>query len=296
GALTDGQTINSNKFWQQPTTTGWQNIKRLEIDIDLSTEESLESITFNTARGESSDVHYPRNVLAFVSEDNQDFEYVGDIVADSLNRSGAYEVKKFSLDNINKSGKYVKLVVVPNGKYVFCDEIEIIRGGQQLLGVFQKGKRVSKDNLDKEVNSLVESSNKLTQIRSALNKMNFSTNDGDVSKLEDELLDARVKRLNSEFRSEFVVEKINPWEKLDVFHFPVTDNSIIKYDYSVLIGGVQFGGVLITNTTDKTINLEIEQTKDLEIYQAPRISTLTNAYNVDPLVPIVSNTTSIPAG
>src|SRR5690606_25138308 len=97
-------------------------------------------------------------------------------------------------------------------------------------------------------------------------------------------------------RSEFVVEKINPWEKLDVFHFPVTDNSIIKYDYSVLIGGVQFGGVLITNTTDKTINLEIEQTKDLEIYQAPRISTLTNAYNVDPMVPIVSNTTSIPAG
>src|SRR5690606_36858429 len=79
GALTEGQTINSNKFWQQPTTAGWQNIKRLEIDIDLSTEESLESITFNTARGESSEVHYPRNVFPFVSEDNQDFEYVGDI-------------------------------------------------------------------------------------------------------------------------------------------------------------------------------------------------------------------------
>ncbi len=125
-SLTDG-IYTAGQFWKSKTTDGWQN-RPVTITIDLSNSYNIGQVSFNTARNTKSGVDYPQNIFVFLSDDNLIFKYVGDIAKNPDNTEGDYRVHKFILTNINTKGRFVKIVVIPKGKRIFCDEIEVIKG------------------------------------------------------------------------------------------------------------------------------------------------------------------------
>src|SRR5690606_26935822 len=112
-------------FWQTKSTVGWRGVDKIEIDLDLGKEYSLDSISINTARNINAEVNYPAHTFVFLSKDNEEYIYVGDIMSSVKNTPGEYNVEEFGLSSLDAAAQYVKLVVIPNGKFVFLDEIEL---------------------------------------------------------------------------------------------------------------------------------------------------------------------------
>ena len=74
-SLTDG-IYTTGYYWTQPTTVGWQ-LEGVTITIDLEKIEPIGAVTFNTVRSGYS-VSFPQNIFVFFSNDNKNFECVGD--------------------------------------------------------------------------------------------------------------------------------------------------------------------------------------------------------------------------
>src|SRR5690606_21983609 len=123
--LTDGVKKNGLRFWQDKTTVGWSYKDEIRIDLDLGGSYSINRILINTARGEEAGVEFPSHCLVFTSWDNEHFEFQGDLMLSELNVPGSYKVKSFELAGLSANGRYLKLVLIPNGKFLFLDEIEV---------------------------------------------------------------------------------------------------------------------------------------------------------------------------
>src|SRR5690606_26812494 len=123
--LTDGVKKGATRFWHDKTTVGWSYKDEIRIDLDLGGSYSINRILINTARGEEAGVEFPSHCLVFTSWDNEHFEFQGDLMLSELNVPGSYKVKSFELAGLSANGRYLKLVLIPNGKFLFLDEIEV---------------------------------------------------------------------------------------------------------------------------------------------------------------------------
>lgn len=128
--LTDG-VFSKGYFWLQRSTVGWRETNPVTFTIDLKAIMPISGVMFNTAAGVSG-VRWPWAILIFVSNDSNQYQYVGNLVTldkgGDLPRHGTYHVHRFWTDSITASGRYVKFVVVPNGLYAFVDEVAIYKG------------------------------------------------------------------------------------------------------------------------------------------------------------------------
>lgn len=124
--LTDGKYNGCT--WTDAGTVGWNTVKdrAAVIDIDLGEPAPIGEITFDTIGG-AAGVTFPSAVLVFVSNDGQQYRYLCDVMTESLPQTQANN-HRFAADALRGWGRYVRIVPLSGGFFMFCDEIEILRG------------------------------------------------------------------------------------------------------------------------------------------------------------------------
>jgi hypothetical protein len=127
--LTDGKKYGSQ--WTKKSTVGWQSAEpAVEIVIDLGGKSAIDEVRIHTVGGGFAEVEFPEFIAVLLSDDGVEFGFAGLISSkDLVNvRARGYRgaSRTMSIGNINASGRYVKLVIRPNWRYVFLDEIEVL--------------------------------------------------------------------------------------------------------------------------------------------------------------------------
>ena len=317
-SLTDG-IYSKGYFWTQKTTVGWAYLPGVAITIDLGQEQSIGAVSLNTVRELAQYVNFPKNIFIFISRDNESFQYIGNAARDSGNVSGPYLIKKFSLNNISAVGRYIRLSVIPNGVFLFCDEIEVLKGNSISSN---RGRLISIDNLSKTEDSLenlesvrgsVErlidklekqseksgSSNpKYKNIRNQLQKQNVS--EYDLSNLKKEIALTHVSDTRQFFKSSYLVQRYNPWDTLSEFYVPVQPSKNLQYTYSVPVNGAKYGAFVLMNnsTVSKTFKLKINNISSftgIDLFNVPFVPSINYQQIPDPLVPITESV-KVPPG
>lgn len=148
GKLTDGKRAPYSCIWQDDKfTVGWSR-NTLDLTIDLEKSSNFSSVRYSTMAG-CSDVGWPKNVLVFCSDDQKDYWYAGDL-ATTADLSGRKDGKAFVYTgNVVGHGRYILLKVAVEGSYIFCDEIEVIGGGNG-----KNGPAVKKENIGEFIANL----------------------------------------------------------------------------------------------------------------------------------------------
>ncbi len=206
--LTDGKTTSSY-FWTQKGTVGWINPSYVEIVLDLGRTEPIDRISFTSAAGVAG-VEWPRTAYVLVSEDGKNFYQAGDIIEGDLKKNGPYDNNKYSIrkivsDSLKTKGRYVKLFLIGSGTFVFTDEIEILRGSNDLLKTRLTGK------------SFVSSRDLANRIRSESSfKMRYESDAKDLTDLIE-----RNKRLDGKTREDLLA-KVKKYRE-DLLKLPLPD-------------------------------------------------------------------------
>ena len=135
--LTDG-VYTEGYFWVQKSTVGWRTGMPVSVTIDLGREEPISGVSWNTAAG-VADVCWPIGLHVYVSSDQKTWFYQGDLTITMLGTqermppAGKYSVFRYVTDELQTKGRWVQ-ILVNQGGYVFCDEIEVYRGQDAWLG------------------------------------------------------------------------------------------------------------------------------------------------------------------
>ncbi|MFY0255859.1 hypothetical protein ACDQ55_18100 [Chitinophaga sp. 30R24] len=129
--LTDGKYSGGLSMWKDSGTLGWQNINQITIDLTLPRLLTVGAIMLNSVTGQKAQVNLPLNVLAFISSDAQHWQFAGDLVQPSV-QDEYYRIVPLTLQGIGITGRYIKLVVVPNGSYFFTDEVQVFTGNENI--------------------------------------------------------------------------------------------------------------------------------------------------------------------
>lgn len=134
--LTDGR-LTEGYFWTQKGCVGWQSADFVTITVDLGKVEPIQGASFRTAAGVAG-VAWPASIGIAVSDDGQDFRLVADLVELTFKEGNAwpegYQVCRLATDKLHTRGRFVRFVIIPNGSYVFCDEVEVFLGLEAWLG------------------------------------------------------------------------------------------------------------------------------------------------------------------
>ena len=146
--LTNGKLAEGSSLWMQPGTVGWQRVKHVSIVVDLGSVQPIQGASFRTAAG-TAGVYWPTAIRLQVSDDGRQYRDVGDLInlddAEGPSAIG-YKLHRYATSKLATRGRYIRFLVIPAGRYVFTDEIEVFRGPESLLEKDPSGEPV--DNLD----------------------------------------------------------------------------------------------------------------------------------------------------
>ncbi|MGD8785859.1 MAG: hypothetical protein PVJ60_00420, partial [Phycisphaerales bacterium] len=127
--LTDGRKSGSK--WTNKSTIGWQKAEPVvEIIIDLGENSAIYEIRVHTIGGGFASVEFPEYIAVLLSDNNRTFRF-GGLVSNKyltdIRSTGFHGVERtMRIENINASGRYIKLIIMPTKRYVFLDEIEVL--------------------------------------------------------------------------------------------------------------------------------------------------------------------------
>ncbi len=130
--LTDNYTyVGTSSMWSRLSTVGWV-WKNPTITIDLGAIQPIKGISFYTTARGAAGVYWPTAINIKVSDDNINYSNVGDLVSLSNQENGSpptpdnlYRLHCYQTNTLVTQGRYVSLEIVPNGAFVFVDEINI---------------------------------------------------------------------------------------------------------------------------------------------------------------------------
>jgi hypothetical protein len=302
-ALTDGQ-YTIGLFWDEKTTLGWEGIKMVGITIDLLKEEKISSVSFNSARGKKAGVYFPSSVMVFFSNDNKSFRYVGDATSNVDNLPGDYAVRKFLIESINQSSRYVMLKIFATQNNIFCDEIEVFKSRIMISRPLVEIPKVNlTDFINKQLD--IESRRKafLGDLRTksvcGIEKRTVQQNKikqpivnrRTLDQFEKEMKNIRSKELNKKFGSSIIVEESNPWKSPPEYPMREKKSNFLKYTSTVPLFGTAYYGFTLTNTTLLSQRLEMKfqsENKGL-LFEAKRVYTIDQTKIPDALFPIVEH-------
>ena len=317
-SLTDG-IYTSGNFWRSSTTVGWQSQKDVTITIDLKKTEPIGIVTFNTVRDIKSNINFPQNIFVFISDDNVSFKYVGDAADTTDNLPGNNEVRKFILNNINQSARYVLLKIIPHGSYIFCDEIEVLQGKKvnnstkdlisinslmqvtdslKVLGYMHKAISKAVEKLESLQDTKSDRTAKeFTEYSTILNNKNLSKNELEIVKSN--VAKRHANNLREKFNSPFILEKYNPWDIPNEFLEPKENASVLNYQFLVAKDDVQYGSFMIINSdvTPQKISFKVSTNtsiNNIELYKVAYIQSSNYTLIPDPLLKIDDYTTIDP--
>lgn len=137
--LTDGK-LTTGYFWAQKSTVGWWRIgdKPAVITLDLEKTEPISGVAFSTAARLKGGVKMPSSIMVEVSEDGKKFFPVGDLAIDLSDTEipkglDGYHTYTYRASKLKTKGRYVRFSVLGPRGTMFCDEIEIYQGPNELL-------------------------------------------------------------------------------------------------------------------------------------------------------------------
>ncbi len=142
--LTDGEYQGEKgTLWVQPGCVGWAHHQLVTATIDLGEIVPIAGLSFGTAGG-AAGVGWPWAIVILVSDDGQDFHYVGELRSLSAGfgvpAPAGYQDHRFATDELSTHGRFVRLGIVAGTchsiiRYIFCDEIEVYQGPNEMLNV-----------------------------------------------------------------------------------------------------------------------------------------------------------------
>jgi hypothetical protein len=189
--LTDGRAQGS--LWTNKSTVGWQNIEPVvEIVIDLDKKSAINEVRIHTVGGGFADVEFPEYIIVLLSDDGKRFGFAGLISSKNLSDVRAHGYRGISrimnIGSINASGRYVKLLIRPNWRYVFIDEIEVF--GESLSDIKNNKLRSNLEVFDspEKLLSKVEDYSNLSEMASTTLKAAKENNPYLSSKLGKKIL------------------------------------------------------------------------------------------------------------
>ena len=158
--LTDGKLCDPGKqLWTQKCGVGWSvgnfaPYKMVEITLDLKKNADFDRIVFSTAL--DSGVLLPTMINAEVSMDGKVFHTLGCVMAN--NRTSVPSGEKYTPVKIDAgfpavNARYIRFRCVPQGYYLFMDEIEVYFSGkkQKVLRARDFPKSLSSDQFRKSI-------------------------------------------------------------------------------------------------------------------------------------------------
>ncbi len=308
-SLTDGKYTKGH-FWTEKSTVGWLKSGPIEICIDLGKSYNIDSIAFSTARRKEAGVYFPAHIAAFVGADKSHLRYLGNIADDPENVSGSYRTKKFKLSDLSASGRYVFLVIHPEGPHLFCDEIEVfegqtndgIGGNLSIENARIEAENFRRDDLNKRflasyIQELKYDASHFPQLASTLldigQRLHAPNEDIDrTDNIEKELFGLRGKILRARHSGDkFILSQADPWARVGSVH-PVTESLIGNLSLALPIRGHDYAAFWLTNLATKTRTFHVKLDKPaqdllkLSIYQVPFVKTASMEQVPDPLLPL----------
>ena len=145
--LTDGALApESGSIWFHKECVGWYYPKpAVFITLDLEEDTPIAGVAVSTEAG-GAGVTWPPLLLVAISQEGEQFEIAGEL----MHLSSKHGVRPsagrhvFATDDLRCHGRYVRLIIPP-GRYIFTDEIEVYRGSDELLKQPCTGQRL--DNI-----------------------------------------------------------------------------------------------------------------------------------------------------
>ncbi|MDZ4200273.1 MAG: hypothetical protein U1E27_13435, partial [Kiritimatiellia bacterium] len=125
--LTDG-LFTEGYYWVQKSTVGWEARGQVEILVDLGAVEPIGEIAIRTGAGRSRIGMYFPDAAFFVSEDGKAFHPVGRFLGSGYDREDEWYATRYHVTDLQVRGRYVAVLLMANGRYIFADEIEVLRG------------------------------------------------------------------------------------------------------------------------------------------------------------------------
>ncbi len=127
--LTDGKTSGSR--WTQKSTVGWRKPEPfVEVIIDLGQKCVVREVNIHTIGGGAATVEFPEFIAVLLSDTGSQFRFAGMVSGRTLENirssSNSGIPRAMNIKDINAAGRFVKLVIRPNGPLVFMDEIEVM--------------------------------------------------------------------------------------------------------------------------------------------------------------------------
>jgi len=134
--LTDGAYTLNDPIWTRTSTVGWSTAAPVTIVIDLQSIQPIAGVVYSTAAGKSG-VQWPRSIFVLTSDDGVHYYFAVDLAlgnAASGPPPSGYAAFRYRSMNLHTHGRYVALIIDPNGLYTFCDEIQVLGGDASWLG------------------------------------------------------------------------------------------------------------------------------------------------------------------
>lgn len=303
-SLTDG-VFTQGTFWKSHSTVGWQNIDRLIIDIDLGSSVDFNRVTFNTARGETTEMYYPANIFVFTSDDKSAYQYLGDMMVSKDNEAGPYEVHNFEFSFPAAKGRYVRLVVNARSADIFCDEIQVFNNGNAKATAQQPHKIMMVSTGNSQTDSLEALSNRRVVLMSRIAEDPDMENRLNNSLLSAKDLDDASAQMGSRFAqllqmgNSFAVNWVNPWDALSPAYKPVK-SAAGNQSITTVINGSAYLGMVVTNLKAQKSTFTVtaaskSNVADLTVYTVPFLTShVAGIQTADPLEP--NNNVSLDPG
>ncbi len=135
--LTDGgKTVGY--FWTQKTTVGWHRNKPAIVIVDLEKTEPIGGASWSCAAGVAG-VFWPSSIWVLTSDDMEHWNLMGDLTQFGVRgtrapKDSVYEHFTYATRDFKGKGRYVAFVgMAPPCSAIFCDEVEVYRGGEEIL-------------------------------------------------------------------------------------------------------------------------------------------------------------------
>lgn len=122
-ALTDG-IFAGVKPWPSPAWVGWRSQRYVTVTVDLGSVEPIGAVAFTTGASPGG-VRLPTSITLLVSDDGKAFRPVAEIVPAAESDRVTYAERTLRSDGLNVGARFLKLLVIPNGSFVFCDEVQV---------------------------------------------------------------------------------------------------------------------------------------------------------------------------
>lgn len=296
--LTDGIAGQRN-MWIQRKSVGWRATNNIEISIDLKKLYVIDNIKLYTMKNHSVGVYQPRKVYFFLSKDNRSFNHVATINNPIENDDQeSFRNILISADFGPTNGRFVKLIVVPDRHFFFCDEVEVLRTNlspsiENLKYPISKPDEFIEEEkkLDIGKNGLYEILQYESQGESKRKEDKLTTISkiktlSDLLSFRTQILRNRSKILKKEFKRNILWESIDPWDSIHRYTIPLTLTDKINSEYELAEGHTIYMAFKVHNLSKTVLPVQIIRgiNKNLKI----SIFSIDDAYNgIDKFIPDV---------